>query len=406
MGSVYVRPGLVSTYTYATTLQITGFSLGSGGLATFTYVGSPEPTINEGFMLSGFTGIFSVLNGQTVYVEAVTMTTFMAVANGPLGTFSGLSGTATSLTGQFVGPNQGTVALSTSWLNPLNVYSPVAYASADTGSSVVSPIYPTTAVNLSSPNTAWTSPDNAIAVGASVASVSLSIGGAPPPPPPPPPSGIVIVQQNLGGYGSGTTSATSTAVGFNSATTAGNFLICVVWSGTTTGGSAPGGSPSTSGIVWSLAGVETYSDASTPQYGAVRVYYSANSAAIPTTTKTTASANKAGATFVEVEFSLYEFSGIAISSVVDTSAVASGSSSIPSTASLITSIIDLIFVSMIGEGNIPHLGSGYTAGIGTLNSTLSSGYSQYITNQAAGTIATAFGSTEYYWGCVAQAFKS
>jgi hypothetical protein len=66
----------------------------------------------------------------------------------------------------------------------------------------------------------------------------------------------------------------------------------------------------------------------------------------------------------------------------------------------------LIFVSMIGEGNIPHLGSGYTAGIGTLNSTLSSGYSQYITNQAAGTIATAFGSTEYYWGCVAQAFKS
>src|ERR1019366_1574678 len=71
VGSVISRPGLSSFFTYATTLSITGFSLGSGGLATFQYIGL-EPTINEGFTLGGFLGALSVLNGQIVYVEAVT----------------------------------------------------------------------------------------------------------------------------------------------------------------------------------------------------------------------------------------------------------------------------------------------------------------------------------------------
>src|ERR1700691_4235912 len=71
VGGVSTRPGLVSVYTYAATLAITGFSLGSGNLATFIYVGT-EPTTNEGFLLSGFSGPLAVLNGQTVFVEGVS----------------------------------------------------------------------------------------------------------------------------------------------------------------------------------------------------------------------------------------------------------------------------------------------------------------------------------------------
>jgi hypothetical protein len=132
VGSVYTRPGLVSVYTYASTIQITSYSLGSGGLATFTYTGI-EPTENEGWLLSGFQGPLSVLNGQNVYSEAITMNSFMAqVDNGPIGTFINLTATGVSSTGQFVGPNQG-VASSASWSSPQNVFSATAYASASGG---------------------------------------------------------------------------------------------------------------------------------------------------------------------------------------------------------------------------------------------------------------------------------
>jgi hypothetical protein len=359
-------------------------------------------------MLSGFTGIFSVLNGQTVYVEAVTMTTFMAVANGPLGTFSGLSGTATSLTGQFVGPNQGTVALSTSWLNPLNVYSPTAYASADTGASITDPIYPTTAANLSSPNTAWTSPSNAIAVGASVASVSLSIGGAPPPPPPPPPSGIVIVQVRTGGYGfastspEGVLSVSTNPVGFSNSTTVSNTLLCVVWADSDKGTPIIN-TPVTTGFTWVLAGTAIYSDTVNGEYGRVSLYYINNAAAMSGTT--VVNAGRSLSTYVEVEFALYEFSGIVIASAIDVSATNTGNTSIPSTSSLVTTVKDLIFVSMLCDNSVtPSIGAGYTAGLAS--TTIASGLSQYIPNQAAGTIATAFGTSEAHWACVAVSFKA
>src|ERR1019366_3529750 len=133
VGSVYSRPVLSSFYTYATTLSITGYSLGSGGLATFQYSG-PEPTINEGFTLAGFLGSLSVLNGQVVYIEAATLSTFLAaVVNGPILTVNNFNANAVSSTGQFLGPNQGSNSTSTSWLNPGNITSPTAYASAISG---------------------------------------------------------------------------------------------------------------------------------------------------------------------------------------------------------------------------------------------------------------------------------
>ena len=158
VGSVYTRPGLQSVYTYATTLNITGYSLGSGGLATFTYNG-PEPTINEGFMLNGFNGVLSVLNGQTVYVEFVSMTTFIAfVVDGPITTASNLTAIAVSTTGVFSGPNTGTGTSST-WQNPGNISSPSAYASATTGQMLTQNSSSSTATNFGS-GPAWSNPSN------------------------------------------------------------------------------------------------------------------------------------------------------------------------------------------------------------------------------------------------------
>ena len=78
VGAVRSRDGLSSFYTYTTTLSITGYTL-RYGIATFTYVGS-EPTTNEGFLLSGFTGNQSYLNGLEVFVETAGMTTFTAAS--------------------------------------------------------------------------------------------------------------------------------------------------------------------------------------------------------------------------------------------------------------------------------------------------------------------------------------
>jgi hypothetical protein len=178
VGSVFTRPGLVSVYTYATTLTITGFSLGSGGLATFTYVGT-EPTVNEGFLLSGFSGPLAVLNGQTVFVEAVTMTQFMAsVTNGPVGSFTGLDGIAVSTVGLFVGPNTGAIATSTTWNNPQNISSPTAYASASSGIVVAEGPTAPTSVTEYNPGSPWTNAQDLVSP-TSFATVSGNSGNSP-----------------------------------------------------------------------------------------------------------------------------------------------------------------------------------------------------------------------------------
>src|ERR1019366_829223 len=97
VGSVKSRPGLSSFYTYATTLQITSYSL-VYGTATFGYVGQ-EPTINEGFFLSGFTGDQSYLNGLEVFVESVSLVSFTAAVSHPDDGPITLTASAVSTTG-------------------------------------------------------------------------------------------------------------------------------------------------------------------------------------------------------------------------------------------------------------------------------------------------------------------
>ena len=177
VGSVFTRPGLRSVYSFSTTLLITGYSLDPyTNVATFTYVG-PEPTVNEGFILGGGTGIYSVLNGQTVFVETVSMTQFTAiVVNGPTVSSSALTMTAISTTGQFVGPNVGSIATSDTWNNPSNIFSPTAFASAVSGTNEqAGPAAPNTVVT-SAPGTGsvWTTPNNLVATGASFATTTVA----------------------------------------------------------------------------------------------------------------------------------------------------------------------------------------------------------------------------------------
>jgi len=176
VGSVFTRPGLASVYSFATILEITGYSLDPyTELATFTYVGT-EPTVNEGFILSGFTGIYSVLNGQTVYVESFSMTQFTAfVTDGPTVSADNLSGSAVSTTGQFVGPNIGSIATSSTWTNPSNIFSPTAFTSVVGGTNeIAGPTAPTTVVTSAmGTGSVWTTPNNLVATGSSFAVTSV-----------------------------------------------------------------------------------------------------------------------------------------------------------------------------------------------------------------------------------------
>jgi hypothetical protein len=180
VGAVFTRPGLTSVYSFTSTLIITGFSL-HYGLAVFTYTGI-TPTVNEEFILSGFTDGLSFLNGQTVFVLSVTPTTFTAnVIGSDITIVSGIFGNAVSLSGIFVGPNIGSLATGPSWNSPNNIFSSTGYASVATGVPSVVSVIPGSAVN-SGTGTPWTTPGNITATGASVATVfSSSFFNAPHP---------------------------------------------------------------------------------------------------------------------------------------------------------------------------------------------------------------------------------
>jgi len=214
---------------------------------------------------------------------------------------------------------------------------------------------------------------------------------------------IALVQSKVGGNGSGPTSATSNAVGYNATTTAGNLLVCVVSAQDDVDIPAIS-TPVTTGFTWSLLNTATYQDVGNSLYGRVSHYYIANAGAMSATTRVTATQNRA--TFIQVEFALYEFSGVAQTTPLDISATSSnGSSSVPSTANLSTTATDLIFVSMATSSlSAGSAGSGFTLGVSA--PAIESWQSQYILNQSSGSIATAFGTSKPHWGCAAVSLKS
>ena len=150
-GSVFTRPGLGSVYTYASTLVITSY-VAYNGIGTFGYIGK-APLVNETFILEGFTGSTSYLNGIEISVIAVNdadNTFTAAVPKEDDGPYSGLDARAISTVGNFLGPNapnsasnQGT---GNPWSSPDNILGDTGYASAVSDMSASVTIVPTTAV--------------------------------------------------------------------------------------------------------------------------------------------------------------------------------------------------------------------------------------------------------------------
>ena len=184
VGSVLTRPGLQSVYTYATTLNISQVVFTSGSFGIFTYTGAVAPTINEPFLLSGFTGPATFLNGVTVTVLSVNLIagTFTAIVSGATGSYLLQSGFAVSTVGLFVGPNVPQKATDvpssgTPWINPNGILGDITYASTIAGQateeSAVGLASNTSVGSGSAP--AWATPSNVFgSVG--FATVTLSNG--------------------------------------------------------------------------------------------------------------------------------------------------------------------------------------------------------------------------------------
>jgi hypothetical protein len=176
VGSVFTRPGLANVFTFTDSLTITGYSI-YAGVITLQYTSTKQPTLNEGFLLSGFTGQTSYLNGQTIFVDEFDSTTIQAeISHADDGPFSGLNGTAASTTGAFAGPNlggQANVVASDGnvWTNKDGILGNTTYATATTGQDSTATPTPGTITNQS--GTAWSNPANLIS-GSVFTTVSLS----------------------------------------------------------------------------------------------------------------------------------------------------------------------------------------------------------------------------------------
>ena len=158
---------------------------------------------------------------------------------------------------------------------------------------------------------------------------------------------VALVQSKAGGVGRGTTTATSTAVGYTSNTTAGDLLVLVAIAAAD-GTICSISTPVTSGFTWTLASSSTFSDSTLPQIGRVSTYYIANASAMSSATTTTVAASTTkGATFIDVAFTLYEFSGVAIPQIATFSYVQGGATSTayPTTTTTYT------FASSVTSGN-------------------------------------------------------
>jgi len=217
-----------------------------------------------------------------------------------------------------------------------------------------------------------------------------------------------ILQSNAGGHGTGTNTATTSGAGFGSTTTAGSLLILVGWASASQAGATK---PTLStpanlnGQAWTLAGsVQSWTQSGTDS-GAVGIWYIANTSSfsIAQTTTLTAALTSASLT---VEFSLYEVSGIVITSPIDGTPVgnsnSTGSSSTINAGTLTTTLTDFIF-SAEHSSSSASVGSGFTLGIRNVYANY--GASQYNLAVASGSVPTAFGSSSAYWAAASVAFK-
>jgi hypothetical protein len=238
-----------------------------------------------------------------------------------------------------------------------------------------------------------------------------------------------LVQSAVGGTASGTVlangSITTSAGGFSSSTTAGDLLMMVIYTKATGDGSGTSddepvisGGYSGGSSAWAGCGPfcanPTFNGSANPNiaYGAF-IYWITNAPAMSPTQTTTTVVNNDSASAsqtIEVEFDLYEFSGITNPPVYDLTdnGVENDNSSgptgtTPTVTFGATANKDLIVVLQQNDSANLSAGSGYTLGI---NSTVVPfGQFEYNLSAAPGQTAAAFTGTATDWSLSAFAFK-
>lgn len=211
-------------------------------------------------------------------------------------------------------------------------------------------------------------------------------------------------------------SSSTATVNLVQASVAGNLLVCsVTVSSNSLGGSAETPTiqtPTAPGFTWTLV---ADSGASPPEttggqtaIARCAVFYITNAGAMGTgvTTSVTCTTPSNVTTALDVEISLYEFSGEAVSSAIDTSGTGTGLSSSPTAGSLTANFTDLLFVA--GALSTPNVtaGSGFTITTATSNVDQEITGAEYKLNAAASSYTAAFTyGLSGTWACVGVAFK-
>jgi hypothetical protein len=224
-----------------------------------------------------------------------------------------------------------------------------------------------------------------------------------------------LVQQAAGGSASNTFAAggtlTTNAVGFPGNTTLHDHLFCVVWVRETGGSEIVGVGYShitvtTSGFSWAClaatcSAASGFSDNLTAKkYGLTAIYEIQSAAVMSTSVTTTVTAvvpSSDDCTICELEFSLYEFSGVG--SYVDLLGPPSndtGTATNPAETTLCTSSPCFMFFSLVGfPGSNLTAQSGWTLGENAATATIG----QVVYNLAlSGATSAQFSGTLGLWG--------
>lgn len=232
---------------------------------------------------------------------------------------------------------------------------------------------------------------------------------------------VGLVQSTAGGFAGGTVASlatiTTSAAGYSGSTTVGSLLCLVLYMTSNTGGVA-NNNPAVSGGYggsWTSGtmGPSAISDDGGNNNGATVIYWIANAPSMSPSQTTTVQGINAGliSGTVKIEFTLYEFNGVANPIVTELSGNgvtndenAGGTPTVP--FGLTTANTDLILVALIAAPGGSNLtaGSGYTLGINATTATV--GQLEYQLNATPGKTSAAFTGSESFWGVTAMAFKA
>jgi hypothetical protein len=228
---------------------------------------------------------------------------------------------------------------------------------------------------------------------------------------------FTLRQSTIGGSvsSSGTSpyTLTTSAAGFSSNTISGSFLVLVAYDKehAHTAGQFSGVSlinPTTSGITWTSSIFNSWHDGPSTNGGGFQLWYAANAPSISSATTSTVQGSIGGAGAVSdlsVEFALYEFTGVKLTSPVDVTRNSGNTTgTVSANGNITTTQSDLIIV--VFSGNDPNItaGSGYILGTNMVVAT--TGQLQYQLGSSIGSTSTSFGGSQTNYSASAVAFKA